>query len=118
LVSARAKLKAALIGEIMGWKKALTDPALAAKLAVKRGQGLTYEAELLQSYAQNKLIVPPGKAPNGLFYISPLAQAQGVHTVGLGGTKVTPKEVFDMSLLDEIYAQYPGLKAVPKPNYG
>jgi ABC-type nitrate/sulfonate/bicarbonate transport system substrate-binding protein len=118
LVSARAKLKAALIGEIMGWKKALTDPALAAKLAVKRGQGLTYEAELLQSYAQNKLIVPPGKAPNGLFYISPLAQAQGVHTVGLGGTKVTPKEVFDLSLLDEIYAQYPGLKAVPKPNYG
>lgn len=116
--SARDKLKAAMIGEIMGWKKALTDPALAATLSVKRGQGLTYEAELLQAYAQNKLIVPPANPPDGLFYITPLAQAQGVHTVGLGGTKVTPKEVFDMSLLEEIYSENPGLKAVPMANYG
>jgi len=118
LKNKRAKLKAAMVGEIMGWKKALTNPALAAQLAVQRGQGLTYKAELLQSYAQNKLIVPPGSPPNGLFWISPTAQAQGIHTVGLGGTHVRSLQVFDMTLLAEVYAENPGLRAIPTPNYG
>lgn len=118
LQTKRPQLKAAMIGEIMGWKRALTDPALAANLAVKRGQGLEYKAELLQAYAQNKLIVPPGSPPDGLFYISPKAQAQGIHTVGLGGTHISGSRVFDMSLLREIYAENPMLKEIPKPNYG
>jgi len=118
LTEARAKLKAAMTGEILGWKTALTNPGLAAKLSVKKGQGLTYKAELLQAYAQNKLIVPPGHKPNGLFYISPESQAQSCHTVGLGGIHVTPKKIFDMSLLEEIYRETPSLKVVPKPVYG
>ena len=118
LQTKRAQLKAAMIGEIMGWKKAITNPALAATLSVKRGQGLTYKAELLQAYSQNKLLVPPGNPPNGLFWISPKAQAQGIHTVGLGGTHVKASQVFDMSLLREIYTENPSLRVVPKPNYG
>jgi ABC-type nitrate/sulfonate/bicarbonate transport system substrate-binding protein len=117
LIEARDKLKAAMTGEILGWKAALTNPGLAAKLSAKKGQGLTYEAELLQAYAQNKLIVPPGQKPEGLFYLSAKSQAQSCHTVGLGGIHVTPKEIFDMSLLEEIYEETPSLKVVPNPVY-
>ena len=88
LQTKRAQLKAAMIGEIMGWKKAITNPALAAQLSVKRGQGLTYKAELLQAYAQNKLLVPPGQSAERSVLDLAEAQAQGIHTVGLGGTHV------------------------------
>ncbi len=111
----RAKLKAAMVGEILGWKDALTDPSYAAQLAVKEGQGLAYQAELLQAYAQNKLIATGDALTHGLFYVTPTAQANSLHTVALGGTSVSPSQVFDMSILDEIYAANPSLKSVPTP---
>ncbi len=114
----RDKLKAAMIGEIEGWKVALTDPALAARLAVTKGQGLTYQAELLQAYAQNKLIATGDALSGGLFYVSPSAQEKSLKTVALGGTHAKASDVFDMSLLDEIYKANPSLKTVPTPVTG
>jgi hypothetical protein len=49
-----------------------------------------------------------------MFYVSPAAQAANVATLGLGGTTVTTSQLFDMSLLDEIYSDAT-LKAVPVP---
>jgi hypothetical protein len=51
---------------------------------------------------------------SGLFYVTPTAQAANVKTLGLGGTTVTAAQLFDMSLLDEIY-QDANLKSVPTP---
>jgi len=114
LKTARDKVKAAMIGDILGWKEALVDPSEASQLAVQKGQGLTMEQELLQAYAQAALIVTPDSKANGLFYLTPSFQAANIKTLALGGTNVTASQTFDMSLLDEIY-QDASLKAVPTP---
>jgi len=81
---------------------------------VQKGQGLTMQAELLQAYAQAALIVTPDSQSNGLFYITPSFQSANLQTLKLGGATVTASQLFDMSLLDEIY-QDPAMKAVPTP---
>jgi ABC-type nitrate/sulfonate/bicarbonate transport system substrate-binding protein len=117
LNASRAKVKAAMVGDILGWKDALTTPSLAASLAVAKGQGLTQQQELLQAYAQSKLIATGDALTQGMFYVTPVAQAANVKTLALGGTTVTASQLFDMTLLDEIYADA-GLKAVPTPVTG
>ena len=117
LQSARAKVKAAMVGDILGWKDALTNPSLAASLSVAKGQGLTQQQELLQAYAQAKLIVAGAADTTGLFYVAPDAQAANVKTLSFGGTNVTASQLFDMSILDEIYADAT-MKAVPTPVTG
>ncbi len=114
LKTARAKVKAAMVGEILGWKEALTNPVEASQLAAQKGQGLTLKAEELQADAQSKLIVTSDSQANGLFYFTPAFQAANIKTLGLGGTTVTASQLFDMSLLDEIY-QDASLKSVPTP---
>jgi ABC-type nitrate/sulfonate/bicarbonate transport system substrate-binding protein len=114
ITSARDKVKAALAGDILGWKDALTNPALAASLSVAKGQGLTQQQELLQAYAQSKLIVAGDAMTTGIFYVNPQSQADNVKTLALGGTNVTASQLFDMSILDEIYADAT-MKAVPTP---
>jgi ABC-type nitrate/sulfonate/bicarbonate transport system substrate-binding protein len=117
LKTSRAKVKAAMIGDILGWKETLTNPAEAATIAVQKGQGLTQQEELLQAYAQAPLIVTADSKASGLFYMTPTFQAANIKTLGLGGTTVTASQLFDMSLLDEIY-QDASLKAVPTPVTG
>ncbi|MBO0691299.1 MAG: ABC transporter substrate-binding protein [Acidimicrobiaceae bacterium] len=114
LKTARNKVKAAMIGDILGWKGALTDPQLAARLSVAKGQGLTMRAELLQAYAQSKLIATGDALTHGLFYVTRKAAAANVKTLALGGIKATPSRLFDMSLLEEIYTDAE-MKTVPKP---
>ena len=110
----RAKVKAAMVGDILGWKDTLTDPATAASLAVGKGQGLTQQQELQQAYAQAGLIVAGQASSTGLFYIPTDAQAANIKTLGFGGTTVTASQLFDMSILDEIYSDAK-MKAVPTP---
>jgi ABC-type nitrate/sulfonate/bicarbonate transport system substrate-binding protein len=114
LKSARNKVKAAMIGDILGWKEALVNPTEAASLAVQKGQGLTQQAELLQAYAQAPLMVTTDSQAHGLFYLTSDFQAANIKTLSLGGTDVTASQLFDMSLLDEIY-QDASLKSVPNP---
>jgi ABC-type nitrate/sulfonate/bicarbonate transport system substrate-binding protein len=117
LENARAKVKAAMVGDILGWKDALTNPALAASLSVGKGQGLTQQQELLQAYSQSKLIATGDALSRGMFYVAPSAQTANIKTLGLGGTTVTASQLFDMSLLDELYSDAT-LKAVPTPVTG
>jgi ABC-type nitrate/sulfonate/bicarbonate transport system substrate-binding protein len=114
LKSARAKVKAAMIGDILGWKESLTNPQESAQLAVQKGQGLTVQEQVLQAQEQAKLIVDADVQAHGLFYATPEFQAANIKTLGLGGTNVTASQLFDMSLLDEIY-QDANLKSVPTP---
>ena len=114
LKNARAKVKAAMVGDILGWKDALTNPSLAASLSVAKGQGLTQQQELLQAYAQSKLIATGEALSSGLFHVSPSAQAANIKTLALGGVTVTTSQLFDMSILDEIYSDA-ALKSVPTP---
>lgn len=115
VASQKAKLIAAMKAEIMGWKMSLTNPDTGAQLAAtKYGQGLTAAEQGLESRAQNALIGTGDALSNGLFYVTPSAQAANVKTLGLGGTTVTTSQLFDMSILDGVYADA-SLKAVPTP---
>jgi ABC-type nitrate/sulfonate/bicarbonate transport system substrate-binding protein len=116
LKNARAKVKALMTAEIIAWRECITNPNEAAQITIKNyGQGLTLAAEQQQSVAQNALMVGGDTTTNGLFYVAPASQAANVKTVALGGTTVTAGQLFDMSILDEIYQSRPDLKTAPTP---
>ncbi len=114
LQSARAKVKALMTAEIIAWRECLANPNEPAQITIQKyGQGLTLAAEQQQSVAQNKLMVAGDAPTDGLFYIAPPSQDANVKTLSFGGTTVTASQMFDMSILDEIYQARPDLKPIP-----
>ena len=69
---------------------------------VKTGMGLD---------AQKLLISTEETEANGLFTISDELKAQTVASLAAAGWEVTVEQLFDTSILDEIYAELPELKA-------
>ena len=111
LKNSRDKVKACMVAEIIAWKKSLADPTIGAGLAAtKYGQGLDASEQTLESKAQNLLTATGDALTNGLFYVTPKAQADNIKTLALGGTTVTTDQLFDMTILDEIYQAHPDLK--------
>jgi ABC-type nitrate/sulfonate/bicarbonate transport system substrate-binding protein len=110
----RAKVKACMIAEITTWRECISHPDEPAQSTLKSfPTAQTLPAAQQQSVAQNKLIAEGDALTNGLFYVASATQAENVKTLGLGGTTVTADQLFDMSLLDEIYAAHSDLKSVP-----
>lgn len=110
----RAELKAFLLASIKGWKDAVADSEESARLAVEvygKELGLSMDKERGQAEAQNtKLIVSEETAANGLFTISEELQEKNIEILKLAGFDTTADQIFDMSLLDEVYEENPGLK--------
>lgn len=109
-------VKAALVGEIKGWQRAVKDPVLGAKLTVDtygKSLGLTVAEQTLEAESQNKLIVTPDTKANGLFTITPKLVDESIATLRLGGTSISPSKLFDMSVLDAVYSENPSLKSIP-----
>jgi ABC-type nitrate/sulfonate/bicarbonate transport system substrate-binding protein len=114
LTNARAKVKACMTAEIIAWNECIANPNTPAQETIKDyGQGLTLAGEQQQSVAQNKLMAIGDALTNGLFYITPATQAANIKTLALGATTITAGQLFDMSILDEIYQARPDLKTVP-----
>lgn len=108
------KVKACLTAEILAWKECISNPNEAAMTTLAQFPSAgSLPAEQQQSVAQNKLIVIGDAVDHGLFYITPATQATNCRTLGLGGTTVTPSQVFDMSVLDAIYSAQSSLKSIP-----
>ena len=110
----REMLKAFLKAEIRGWTDAVRDPEGAAKLAVEvygKDQNLDLASEIEQATAQVDLVRSPDTDANGLFTITEELQDRGIAALGAIGITITKEELFDMSLLDEVYAENPELKA-------
>jgi ABC-type nitrate/sulfonate/bicarbonate transport system substrate-binding protein len=109
-----AAVKACMTAEIIAWRQCIANPNLPATTTIKDFPTAgTLKAEQLQSVAQNKIMATGDALTNGLFYVTPATQAENVSTLALGGTTVTAGQVFDMSILDAIYAARPDLKSVP-----
>jgi len=110
----RAALKGFLKATIRGWKDALADPDEGARLAVEvygADLGLDINKEKQQSAAQNELlIVSEETVTNGLFTISPALQAQNIASLRTTGYDLTAEQLFDLSLLEEVYAENPELR--------
>ncbi|GAA3243794.1 hypothetical protein GCM10017691_49070 [Pseudonocardia petroleophila] len=108
----RDTLKAFLLAEVRGWNDAVADPAAAAALAVNTygaDLGLDLPGQTEQAIAQNDLIVSPDTAVNGLFTATDAAIADVIEALSVIGITITAEELFDFSLLDEVYAENPGL---------
>ena len=109
----RDKLKAFLKAEIQGWNDAVADPAAAAKLAVETyGKDLKLDlaGQTEQAKAQNELVSTAETKTNGLFTLSDAAVAANLKSLGSMGITVTADQLFDLSLVKEVYAENPSLK--------
>jgi ABC-type nitrate/sulfonate/bicarbonate transport system substrate-binding protein len=110
----RAKVKAFLKAEIRGWKDAVASPDEAAKLAVDtfgKDQGLKLDEQTKEAIAQNGLVVSADTKTNGLFTMTDQLIAQNIEALSRAKTPITADKLFDLSLLKEVYAENPELKA-------
>jgi hypothetical protein len=118
LTTGRAKLKAFLKAEIMGWHDSIADPVAGPHLAVtKYGKnlGLDEPEQTLESRSQNDLILTSDTMANGIFTITADSVANNIKTLGLGGITIDPKKLFDTSVINEVYQENPELKISPAP---
>jgi ABC-type nitrate/sulfonate/bicarbonate transport system substrate-binding protein len=114
IVNNREALKAFLYATIRGWKAAIADSKAGADLALtKFGKdlGLNADKEYYQSKTQNEILVQTDEtAANGLFTISQSMIDLNLKTLKAAGYEITADELFDLTLLEEVYAEHPELK--------
>ncbi len=110
----REALKAFLKATILGWKDAIADSDGGADLAINnfgKDLGLNAKKEYYQSKTQNEILVQTDEtAANGLFTISEAMIAQNLATLEAAGYSITAEQLFDLTLLAEVYAENPDLK--------
>jgi ABC-type nitrate/sulfonate/bicarbonate transport system substrate-binding protein len=115
IASDRDALKAFLTAEIRGWSDAVADPGAGAQLAVDEygtDLGLDLESSTASATAQAELLVVSDETvENGLFTISDDLQEQTLASLATSGYALTAADLFDLSLLDEVYAESPDLVA-------
>lgn len=110
----REMLKAFLVAEIRGWTDAIADPQAGADLAMKTygaDLGLDPAKTLAGSVAQNALAVSDETVKNGLFTISDALQTLTIDSLAGAGINLKASDLFDLSLLDEVYQENPDLIA-------
>ncbi|NBU22619.1 MAG: ABC transporter substrate-binding protein [Actinobacteria bacterium] len=109
----REALKAFLKATIRGWRDAIANPDEGARLAVEvygKDLGLDINKEKQQAKAQNELLVVTEETKvNGLLTVSEQLQALNIATLKAAGYDITAEQLFDMSLLAEVYAENPDL---------
>ena len=118
LTKDREKIKAILLADIKGWLASIKDPTAGPQLTIsKYGKdlGLDLAEQTLESKAQNKLIVTPDTQANGIMTLTPSLIAQTISTLKLAGVQISAEQLFDTSVLAEVYAAHPELKTVPTP---
>ncbi|KZF03520.1 MAG: ABC transporter substrate-binding protein [Rhodococcus sp. (in: high G+C Gram-positive bacteria)] len=109
----RDKLKAFLKAEIQGWRDAVADPRESARLAVEvfgKDQNLELEEQVLEATAQNDLVVSADTEANGLFTMTQALIDENIAALATAGIEITADELFDMSVLAEVYEENPDLK--------
>jgi ABC-type nitrate/sulfonate/bicarbonate transport system substrate-binding protein len=109
----RDKLKAALVADIKGWRDSQKDPAEGAELAANeygKDQGLDAEEQTLESASQNTVILTDDTKANGLLTITDELVEATISTLALGGIEITADKLFDLSVIEEVYAENPELK--------
>jgi ABC-type nitrate/sulfonate/bicarbonate transport system substrate-binding protein len=108
----REALKAFLYASILGWKDAVADPQGSADLALDTygaDLGLDADTQLKQAEAANALIETDETDANGLFTISDDLIQSNLEVIKASGTTITADQLFDMTLLDEVYEEHPEL---------
>jgi ABC-type nitrate/sulfonate/bicarbonate transport system substrate-binding protein len=113
----RDKLKAFLKAEILGWTDAVNDPEESARLAVEeygKEYELGLEEQIEEMHAQNELVVSPDTEANGLFTMTDQLITAGIEALNTIDIPITAEELYDFSLLEEVYAENPELAGGPE----
>lgn len=113
----RDMLEAFLKAEIQGWSDAVNDPEAGADLALNTyGKDLKLDEDLEKKGAveQVDLVTSDETKANGLFTISDELQDETIKSLTTAGIKVTADQLFDTSLLDDVYTANPDLKNYEK----
>lgn len=106
------QVKAFLLATAEGWRAALDDPQRAVDLTVNEyGKDQQYDADAitLSFERQATLIESDDTAANGLLTITDELQEGTIASLAYAGIDITADELFDLSLLDEVYAENPDL---------
>jgi ABC-type nitrate/sulfonate/bicarbonate transport system substrate-binding protein len=117
LTKNRDALKAFLKSEIQGWRDVYKDPALGAKLTTEKygkDLGLDTAEQQLEVEAENLLIWTADTKANGVFTVTDKLITENIDVLKKGGLTLTAAQLFDFSVLGEVYAKYPDLKVAPK----
>lgn len=115
LATKREAVKAALLGDVRGWRAVLSDPRLGVDLTMNtfgRDLDLDPRKELLQVQEQARLITTPATAQHGILTMTGELQDQVRATIRATGLATPGPELFDLSLVEEVYAEHPGLVAL------
>jgi len=114
----RDALKAFLLAEIKGWSDAVNDTDAAAELALElNGAEAVPDIEASKAGAKAQaelLIVSDETVENGLFTISDELQAESIASLAAAGIDLEASDLFDLSLLAEVYEENPELIAYAK----
>lgn len=116
IMNKRPMLKAFLKAEIEGWKDAVADggPAASAALAVNtygKDKGLKLDEQTQEATEQAKLVVTDDTKANGLFTLTDDLQTKIIGALATIGITITASDLFDLSLLEEVYKENPSLKS-------
>lgn len=109
----RDDVKALLRAEIRGWKASLASPAASAHIAVDdygRDLGLALNDQQEQSAIQRTLMESGQTRAHGLFTMSPAQIDRNVRLLRASGITVAANRLFDLSPLNEVYAEDPSLR--------
>jgi len=111
----REMLKSFLRAEIQGWADALGNVDETVRLVTEQfGADLDLDPVAVRAGAeeQNTLVVSDETVANGLFTISPELQERTLASLSAAGIEVAADDLFDLSLLAEVYAEFPELVAL------
>ncbi|HEY0217505.1 MAG TPA: ABC transporter substrate-binding protein [Cellulomonas sp.] len=106
------EVKAFLLAVARGWYGALADPERAVDLTVNdygKDQQYDLDTMTLAFDRQATLIQTDDTAANGLLTISDDLQAGTIASLAYAGIDIAQEDLFDLSLLDEVYAENPDL---------
>jgi len=107
--------EAITVAEIKGWTMAVNDPEAGAKLAVEdygKDLDLNLENSIAGATEQAEaLVVSDETAENGLFTISEALQDATIKSLSGAGITLEASDLFDLSLLAEVYEENPDLIA-------
>jgi len=109
----RAKIKAIMKADIMGWRESIKDPTLGPKYTVEnygKDLGLNEDEQVLESKAQNALITSPDTEKNGILTMSDAILDSTMATLKLAGVEIEAEKLFDLSIINEFYEENPDLK--------
>ncbi|MFJ2754302.1 ABC transporter substrate-binding protein [Nocardioides sp. NPDC087217] len=129
LAENRDLLKALLTAEIKGWTETFKNPSdeVVKVITTHYNQAASDSDGLEASFGEldpvktkrgleesQKLISTPETEKNGLFTISEELQQQTVDSLAAAGWEVSAEDLFDTSIIDEIYEENPKLKDYQK----